>query len=639
MIQKIWRFVSKFRTRIAFFSLGIASLAWFLFRVIPKPSRATYPCMKAAAPVASSFVAYLLGLTAFSLFLSKAKKHFLRSKYTMALGFIAIGLVGGVIAILNTSFKANAAITLADPQTGNQPIGTGIGIFPGRVVWIHDPAATDATCTNKTGDYWWMDTNTDLNVVSNMLSSGLQKLTGQEADSSAWNALFNNFNNTHGRGDVGYQAGEKIAIKINLNGINNGNQNANVNTSPQICYAILDQLVNVVGVAQTDISIGDPNCPMNSATYNELKTDFPNVIYWGNSSGMTPATATSAAVMHAGDGSFDDKIPQAYVDATYLINLPVFKKHHRAGISISTKNHFGSLGAYTNGAWHLHPSLPCANVEGVNDNGEYGAYRCFVDIMGHKDLGGKTILYLVDGIWGSTNWGHPPIKWAMTPFNNDWPNSLFLSQDQVALESVCFDFLFEEFDEDHPTEGLDVMDGNKGPYPHFEGTDDYLHQAADTTQWPSGISYDPENDGTNLTSLGVHEHWNDAVNKQYTRNLGTGTGIELVSSFVVSSVKDFNLIPEGNTIYPAFPNPFSETAFIRYKLSSASEVQMNIYNNMGQLVKSEKLGQKTSGEYEYTWDGTNSEGKVVPAGTYICSVEVNNSKDRFKMTNKIIFIR
>jgi hypothetical protein len=72
-----------------------------------------------------------------------------------------------------------------------------------------------------------------------------------------------------------------------------------------------------------------------------------------------------------------------------MINIPVFKKHHRAGISIAQKNHFGTMSKYTEGAWHLHPSLPCAETDGINDNGDYGVYRCFVDIMGHQDLGAK----------------------------------------------------------------------------------------------------------------------------------------------------------------------------------------------------------------------------------------------------------
>ena len=31
-----------------------------------------------------------------------------------------------------------------------------------------------------------------------------------------------------------------------------------------------------------------------------------------------------------------------------------------------------------------------------------------------------------------------------------------------------------------------------------------------------------------MTSLGVHEHWNNEIDKQYSRNLGTGDGIELL---------------------------------------------------------------------------------------------------------------
>jgi hypothetical protein len=46
---------------------------------------------------------------------------------------------------------------------------------------------------------------------------------------------------------------------------------------------------------------------------------------------------------------------------------------------------------------------------------------------------------------------------------------------------------------------------------------------------PSGTFYDP-NHATNVTclsNLGVHEHWNNAEEKKYSRNLGLGKGIEL----------------------------------------------------------------------------------------------------------------
>jgi parallel beta-helix repeat protein len=61
----------------------------------------------------------------------------------------------------------------------------------------------------------------------------------------------------------------------------------------------------------------------------------------------------------------------------------------------------------------------------------------------------------------------------------------------------------------------------------MSGAQDYLHEAALAHNPPSGTFYDPERNGIPLSSLGVHEHWNNPVDKQYSRNLGTGDGIEL----------------------------------------------------------------------------------------------------------------
>ncbi len=103
----------------------------------------------------------------------------------------------------------------------------------------------------------------------------------------------------------------------------------------------------------------------------------------------------------------------------------------------------------------------------------------------------------------------------MTPFSNDWPSSIIVSQDPVAADSVANDFLYTEWSD----------------FPHKSGTDDYLHEAALIPDPCSGTNYDPNHDGGLTESLGVHEHWNDANNKQYSRNLDLlyGTGIELVT--------------------------------------------------------------------------------------------------------------
>jgi hypothetical protein len=74
-----------------------------------------------------------------------------------------------------------------------------------------------------------------------------------------------------------------------------------------------------------------------------------------------------------------------------------------------------------------------------------------------------------------------------------------------------------------------------------------LHEAALIPDPCSGATYDPNNDGGLTESLGVHEHWNNATDKQYSRNLDplNGTGIELVTEpgpvgdFYTDGIVDF----------------------------------------------------------------------------------------------------
>jgi hypothetical protein len=85
------------------------------------------------------------------------------------------------------------------------------------------------------------------------------------------------------------------------------------------------------------------------------------------------------------------------------------------------------------------------------------------------------------------------------------------------------------------------------------GAEDYLHEAALAEAPPSGTFYDPNHpgDGTRLESLGVHEHWNNPVDKQYSRNLGTGEGIELVllhSDVITGDIDSDGDVDEGDLV-------------------------------------------------------------------------------------------
>jgi hypothetical protein len=254
--------------------------------------------------------------------------------------------------------------------------------------------------------------------------------------------------------------------------------------------------------------------------------EFPGVLYtdkFSSMNGRTLIVPTEKDVIFYSDKSQSDKIYDIVEKADYLINVANLKPHLSAGISLTAKNHFGSVARPTAG--HLHYSLVGQRNQPLN--GGYHKYRVQVDLMGSKYLGRNTLLYLVDGLFGGgSSETRGPVKYFMPPFNNDWCSSIYLSQDQVAIESVCYDFLRTEWN------GItkhDTINNIPEISPNYNGVDDYLHQAADSANWPVEMVYDPDGSGKPISSLGIHEHWNDPGKKQYSRNLGREKGIELVS--------------------------------------------------------------------------------------------------------------
>ena len=138
--------------KIVFIILGISSTVWFLIRVITKPQRATYPCMRAAAPIMSTFVIYLLTLSGSIFAFRKARNHFRKTRYVYAVVFFVIALACSFVLFTNKSEVVNASAIDINSVISNSPIGIGHGIFPGRVTCVFDPKVATWDGTNK---YWW----------------------------------------------------------------------------------------------------------------------------------------------------------------------------------------------------------------------------------------------------------------------------------------------------------------------------------------------------------------------------------------------------------------------------------------------------------------------------------------------------
>jgi len=550
-----WMKEHRFPPRLLLIVMGILSTVWFLVRVIPKPSRATYPCMQVAAPFMSGFIVYLLSLGGITLAFRKAKQNIVKGRY-LATGLFLLFAVSGLVFTLTRGSQLSLGDDLPErgPEDGpNQPFGAGMGVNPGRVVWVWNPKATNENCLNtfESKDYYFKPENTDKDVVRTMIRSALTGLSGKKSIPEAWDQLFRYHNQNKHQNNSGYARGEKIFIKINQgtsrwlltqedkdNGyfypetftptaLRGSSNYGTTETNPYVVLELLRELVNEVGINQADIAVGDPMTDIYGHNFQVWNAEFHDVIYLDKFStkfGRTMTVPTEEDKIFYGNKNQKDKIYDVVDKAEYLINVANLKPHYAAGISLTAKNHFGTQARST--AAHLHNSLITPRGT-LGSNGGYHKYRVQVDLMGSKYLGRNTVLYLVDGLFGGgAIETKVPVKYFMTPFNNDWSSSIFVSQDQVALESVCYDFLRTEWNGINQHNPLNAQPDY---VPGIRGVDDYLHQAADSANWPEGIVYDPDNSGKPLPSLGVHEHWNNAQSKQYSRNLGLNKGIELVS--------------------------------------------------------------------------------------------------------------
>lgn len=94
-------------------------------------------------------------------------------------------------------------------------------------------------------------------------------------------------------------------------------------------------------------------------------------------------------------------------------------------------------------------------------------------------------------------------------------------------------------------------------------------------------------------------------------------------------------VPNGFGLDQNYPNPFNPTTTISYSLSSASKVQLKIYNALGQEIRILVDARQPTGTHRVEWDGRDSNGKLAASGLYLYRLKA----DSFVETRKMILIR
>lgn len=97
-----------------------------------------------------------------------------------------------------------------------------------------------------------------------------------------------------------------------------------------------------------------------------------------------------------------------------------------------------------------------------------------------------------------------------------------------------------------------------------------------------------------------------------------------------------NTLTENTKLLPNFPNPFNPETWIPYDLAQNSNVEIQIYNQIGETVRVLELGFQNAGTYRTKhraafWDGKNSQGEFVASGIYYYSLKAGRRKYIRKM--------
>ena len=114
--------------------------------------------------------------------------------------------------------------------------------------------------------------------------------------------------------------------------------------------------------------------------------------------------------------------------------------------------------------------------------------------------------------------------------------------------------------------------------------------------------------------------------------------IEMVLDKVTSIESEYieNDIPQGYSLSQNFPNPFNPVTTIKYQIPHAGHISLRIFNIAGQEVRTLTNGQKSAGNHNVQWDGTDNLGNPVSSGIYLYRMEMSTG---YVQARKMVFLK
>ena len=80
--------------------------------------------------------------------------------------------------------------------------------------------------------------------------------------------------------------------------------------------------------------------------------------------------------------------------------------------------------------------------------------------------------------------------------------------------------------------------------------------------------------------------------------------------------KDVN-VPKEYALHQNYPNPFNPTTDISFTIGQTSDINLTIYNLLGQKVRVLENASRQAGTHTLRWDGRDQMGQDVSTGVYL----------------------
>lgn len=106
---------------------------------------------------------------------------------------------------------------------------------------------------------------------------------------------------------------------------------------------------------------------------------------------------------------------------------------------------------------------------------------------------------------------------------------------------------------------------------------------------------------------------------------------------------DTETLPTEFGLSQNFPNPFNPSTTINFALPVDSDVEINVYNSIGQRVKSLVTGNWSAGYHSVMWNSDNDSGEKVKSGVYFYRMTASpfegGQGDDFVATRKLLLLK